>query len=227
MDKFEHEVRKEIKEVLQNKVELNDFDSQAVWNKLAHKEKKSPQFTPWYWTVLAAATSLFLFLGFLFMTDSNDSKQNLATPDSEEQTPEETPVTPAEDELEPTEEPTEPHQWTEEDAADPKSGMYQLEISEFTTVQDYIRYAKSEWTNSPRADGSDEMQQDIEISVTRSTILYINYFEDQIKALDMEEAFDELQELALSIHIERLTEEEFKIQATKFEEKLFEIEKSL
>lgn len=80
MDKFDHEVREELKSFLQENIQFTPEEKEQVQERIGSKKSKGLQFNPVYWTVLTAAIALSLFFSFFYLMDF------LKNPSSTEQT---------------------------------------------------------------------------------------------------------------------------------------------
>ncbi|TWT13174.1 hypothetical protein [Planomicrobium sp. CPCC 101079] len=80
MDKFDHEVREQLKSFLQEKIQFTSEEKEQVHERILSKKSKGFQFNPVYWSVLTAAIALSLFFSFFYLTDF------MKNPSSNEQT---------------------------------------------------------------------------------------------------------------------------------------------
>lgn len=70
MDPFDYEVSSKLKTTAQNNIRFTEEEKKAVRRETQKTTATTNRFQPVYWTVLASAATLFLFLGYLFLTDS-------------------------------------------------------------------------------------------------------------------------------------------------------------
>lgn len=84
MDPFDRKISAQLKNVANDNIRFTQQDQAAVRQK-THKMKSANRgFQPVYWAVLASAATLFLFLGFIYATDTGLLE---AGPDTDYMTP--------------------------------------------------------------------------------------------------------------------------------------------
>ncbi|MFE4522009.1 hypothetical protein ACFRCQ_07600 [Cytobacillus firmus] len=95
---------------------------------------------------------------------------------------------------------------------------FQVQASEYSSLDSFVQDIAANW-----AEGSEyrSYQDDstAEFTLANSTLHYINYFEDEIKAKGMTKEFEELQLIAYDIHNTDVEAEQSEL-ADKFEDKL-------
>ncbi|WP_422124431.1 hypothetical protein DHX103_06325 [Planococcus sp. X10-3] len=70
MEGFDREISAKLKKVANDNVRFTHEDKMAVQQKTHKMQAGNRRFQPVYWAVLASAATLFLFLGFIYATDS-------------------------------------------------------------------------------------------------------------------------------------------------------------
>lgn len=84
MDRFDREVSAQLKRVANDNIRFTQEDKAAVRRNTQQMQSGNRRFQPVYWAVLASAATLFLFLGFIYATDSGLLE---AGPDTDYMTP--------------------------------------------------------------------------------------------------------------------------------------------
>lgn len=70
MEGFDRDVSAKVKRVANDNVHFSQEEKMAIRQKTQNAKPAVRRFQPVYWTVLASAAALFLFLGFIYATDS-------------------------------------------------------------------------------------------------------------------------------------------------------------
>lgn len=84
MGGFDRDVSAKVKRVANDNVHFSQEEKMAIRQKMQNAKPAVRRFQPVYWTVLASAAALFLFLGFIYATDSGLLQ---AEPETEYMTP--------------------------------------------------------------------------------------------------------------------------------------------
>lgn len=84
MDPFDREISTQLKRVANDNVRFTEEDKAAIRRNTHKMQSGNRRFQPVYWAVLASAATLFLFLGFIYATDSGLLE---AGPDTDYMTP--------------------------------------------------------------------------------------------------------------------------------------------
>lgn len=84
MDRFDREISAQLKRVANDNIRFTQEDKAAVRRNTHKMQSGNRRFQPVYWAVLASAATLFLFLGFIYATDSSLLE---AGPDTDYMTP--------------------------------------------------------------------------------------------------------------------------------------------
>ncbi|MDW0118362.1 hypothetical protein QTL97_15630 [Sporosarcina thermotolerans] len=71
MERFEKEIKKEVDDFLKRNIRFTHEEGERIRDRIAPKEKRAIRFNPVYWTVLAAAASLFIFISISFINNPN------------------------------------------------------------------------------------------------------------------------------------------------------------
>ncbi|WP_033543208.1 hypothetical protein [Planococcus sp. CAU13] len=70
MDHFDREISAKLKGVANDNVRFTQEEKMAIRRKTSGSKTRASRFQPVYWTVLASAVTLFLFLGFIYANDT-------------------------------------------------------------------------------------------------------------------------------------------------------------
>lgn len=84
MERSDRKISTQLKEVADGNVRFTQEDKLAIRRKLENGNSSVRRFQPVYWTVLASAVTLFVFLGFIYATDAGLLN---AGPDTDYMTP--------------------------------------------------------------------------------------------------------------------------------------------
>lgn len=71
MERFETEVKKEVDDFLERNIRFTDEEGERIRERIAPKKNRPLRFSPVYWTVLAAAASLFIFISISYISSPN------------------------------------------------------------------------------------------------------------------------------------------------------------
>lgn len=219
MDKFDHEVRSKINRDLEKEVHFSSIERIKIQRRIREQKTKKVSFHPIYWTVLVSAVGLMMVFGLIYMGDRSPAPTNPPAIAADE---EEKPTTSATVPQKPESALPEEREWTKEDAANPKSDMYQMEVSEFASVAEYLTVLTEHWHHG---DDSGDPEIDRKISIAFTTISYLNYYENELQEFEATAIADELQQIALdiSMHYSELTDEELRVAFQEFEEQLADL----
>lgn len=70
MEGFDRDISAKLKRVATDNVRFSQEEKMAIRQKTKHVKPAARRVQPMYWTVFASAAVLFLFLGFIYATDS-------------------------------------------------------------------------------------------------------------------------------------------------------------
>ncbi|MFC5604632.1 hypothetical protein [Sporosarcina koreensis] len=71
MDRFETEIKKEVNDFLEKNIRFTHEEGERIRERIAPRKKRTIRFSPVYWTVMAAAASLFIFISISFISSPN------------------------------------------------------------------------------------------------------------------------------------------------------------
>lgn len=72
MERFDKEIKKEVDDFLKNNIHFTHEEGERIRERIVPKKKSALRFNPVYWTVLAAAASLFIFITISFINSPNE-----------------------------------------------------------------------------------------------------------------------------------------------------------
>lgn len=220
MDRFDREIRSKINRDLEKEVHFSSAERIKIQRRIREHRNKKLSFNPIYWTVLVSAVGLMMVFGLIYMGDRSAAPTTnfpAIAADEEEKQPTSAMIPQKHESALPEE-----REWTKEDAANPKSGMYQMEVSEFANVAEYLTVMTEHWHHG---DDSGDPEIDRKISIAFTTISYLNYYEKELQEFEATAIADELQRIALAIsmHYSELTDEELRVAFHAFEEQLADL----
>ena len=219
MDKFDREIRSKINRDLEKEVHFSSAERIKIQRRIHEHRNKKVSFNPIYWTVLVSAVGLMMVFGLIYMGDRSAVPTDSPAIAGEEETISTATTTAPQ---KPESVLPQEQEWTKEDAANPKSGMYQMEVSEFASVAEYLTVMTEHWHHG---DDSGDPEIDRKISIAFTTISYLNYYENEFQEFEATAIADELQRIALdiSMHYSELTDEELRVAFQEFEEQLADL----
>jgi len=71
MERFETEIKKEVDDFLERNIRFTHEEGERIRERIAPRKKRALRFNPVYWTVFAAAASLFIFISISFINGPN------------------------------------------------------------------------------------------------------------------------------------------------------------
>lgn len=113
--------------------------------------------------------------------------------------------------------------FTKEQMNNPKSEAYQLTITDYGTLEEFLTRILDQWHNG---DESADLEIDRKISKAAIAVDHVNYYQAEIKELGLEKEFDELQLAAFDIimNFRDVSEKELREKFQVFETKLVKLE---
>jgi len=93
---------------------------------------------------------------------------------------------------------------------------YKVEHSEYTSLKSFVTDISGNWKDGSKYREVGETADD---TLADATVVYVNYFEDEIKDIGLTEDFDELQLLAFDILQNKRQEGDYAGQLKRFGEK--------